>query len=355
MKGDCFIMDEQNSMRMRIFTSWGEVYQTLTPYNVMAGDLITIQPSDGAEPHKHEVAAVIDLDNLQNSKGYMILSGMTLGDRISNIVTMIKNHDAVFTIEDGIMSLIKQSDGAAKTEVAREKQPIVCIINGYSGSGKDTLINAVSQVLDVEYVHPFYTGPIDEMVECIRKAESREMGFFGDMTIDNEIANKTDKYRTLLYDLKTAWDKFNMGMLRFCLYQIDRQINEESDTGVQHDVVFIPLRSPADIKYVRDRLVNQMGIITITVLIKSWVTANDHPGTGDDDVENYPYDIVIKNHYGEIKMFQLQATMFAQALGRAIQNYGIDRTTKVVRVHPDNKPTVSTDVQNETGLDNPIM
>lgn len=149
-------------------------------------------------------------------------------------------------------------------------KPLVVIINGAGGVGKDTICSVLSDHF-ITYTYSSIT-PIKEAAAVI--------GWEGE---------KTDRDRKMLSDLKNICIEYNDLPFKYMSEKL-----EEVRTYRIADVVIFHIREPQEIdkfkRYVIDR-----GYTCKTLLIRSERVQQSYGNHADDDVENYPYDMVYQN------------------------------------------------------------
>lgn len=153
----------------------------------------------------------------------------------------------------------------------------IIVINGKGGSGKDTLVEYLSEHSGLKIMNISSIDPIKEIL--------KNTGYW-----DGE--EKSDRVRKMLSDMKKAFEEYN-GLS-------SEYINKHAKFFIisTRDVLFVHIREPEEIskfvKYVEDILKYPV----TTLLITSDRTNDKQYGNeSDDDVEHYSYDFVYNNSH----------------------------------------------------------
>ena len=152
----------------------------------------------------------------------------------------------------------------------KSTKPIVIIINGAGGVGKDTICRVFrghSLVLVYSSIQPI-------------KRIAYEIGWNGE---------KTDKARKMLSDLKDICTEYNDLPFKYMAEKLEGTKNDED-----LDFVIFHIREPQEIDKFK-RYVIEQGYTCKTLLIRSKRAQQSYGNHADDDVENYPYDMVYQN------------------------------------------------------------
>jgi hypothetical protein len=150
------------------------------------------------------------------------------------------------------------------------KLPLVIIINGAGGVGKDSVCDVIANNY-VTFVYSSIT-PIKRIAHYI--------GWDGE---------KTDKARKMLSDLKDICTEYNDLPFKYMKEKL-------FDTRFYRDVDFVcfHIREPEEIAKFR-QYAKEQGYTCKTLLIRSERAQQSYGNHADDDVENYPYDMVYQN------------------------------------------------------------
>ena len=151
----------------------------------------------------------------------------------------------------------------------RPIKPLVVIINGAGGVGKDTICSVLSDHF-ITYTYSAIT-PI--------KVAAAVIGWEGE---------KTEKDRKMLSDLKDICIRYNNLPFKYMSEKL------EETTVYKIDVVIFHIREPQEIAKFRQYVIAQ-GHTCKTLLIRSERAQQSYGNHADDDVENYPYDMVYQN------------------------------------------------------------
>lgn len=152
----------------------------------------------------------------------------------------------------------------------RPIKPLVIIINGAGGVGKDTICSVLSN----HFVTFAYSS-----IRPIKRI-AYEIGWEGE---------KTDKARKMLSDLKDICTEYNDLPFKYMVARLEDAVNIDG----LHCVIF-HIREPQEIDKFK-RYVIEQGYTCKTLLVRSERAQQSYGNHADDDVENYPYDMVYQN------------------------------------------------------------
>lgn len=148
----------------------------------------------------------------------------------------------------------------------------VIIINGAGGVGKDTICNIVAS---------HYKTEIVSSIDIIKKIAT--MGGWN-------CSDKSHEARKLLSSLKKDFAEYNDLPTNYILDKYNKFMD---DNGT---ILFVHIREPNEI----EKFKNQVHSKCITLLITSdKIKPGNYGNTSDDNVENYNYDYVYENKYGD--------------------------------------------------------
>lgn len=150
-------------------------------------------------------------------------------------------------------------------------KPIVLIINGSGGVGKDTICNILSKHINTMVFSSI--EPIKTIAELL--------GWEGE---------KTPEARKFLSDLKDICTEYNNLPFRYMCENLFRTEVYEPDVIL---VVF-HIREPEEIEKFRKYAI-RTGHTCRTLMIKSSRAMESYGNHADDDVENYQYDLIYQN------------------------------------------------------------
>ena len=229
----------------------------------------------------------------------------------------------IFSVEAGLATTVVMNP----EDTTSAHYPVVCILNGTGGSGKDTFISAVNQ-----HCSAMRLTSVNEVYEVADKFidyTAPFVGEFGELTkIDpaGERDQKTDRFRTFMSDLKTAWTKFCDGPTICLLGELKTTVEKLLNAGEEYDVVFMIIREPVEIDKIKNYIIQNMGIMCITALVDGQVSPDAYTNYADRGVDKYEYDLVIHNEYNTTTMLELQAMLFATLLTQANSAIGLKAT-----------------------------
>ena len=192
---------------------------------------------------------------------------------------------------------------------------LVVLIGGKGTSGKSTFISYVQGILGANKCQEFSTiDPVKEIVEFMRSLEeaaimaslglSQYQYHLDPSPLSKEIIEKTDKYRSLLHDIKMIW----------C--DVDDGPNVITFGKVQHfftnngEIAFVNCREPEQFAHIIDTLSKNKPEWTIVTLNIIRDGAGDTiTNQGDQDTNNFKYDIAINNN-GTLEDLKNKAKVF---------------------------------------------
>ena len=182
---------------------------------------------------------------------------------------------------------------------------VVILIGGKGTSGKSTFISYVQGILGADKCQEFST--IDPAKEIVRRMyEQEQHAIFKAMGLDNPMAalkiehpapilkdinEKTDKYRSLLHDIKMAWCEIDDGpnVITFCLVQYFFKKNG--------NIAFVNCREPEQFDHIKEVLAKDKpdwNIVTLCVYRPGH--GEDITNEGDKTTDQYEYDYSIYNN-----------------------------------------------------------
>lgn len=174
-------------------------------------------------------------------------------------------------------------------------EPIVVIINGVGGSGKDTFVHLIKDKLKtIINPSPFANDKIS-IVKNISTIDSVRIAarFLG-----CDVHEKDDKCRRFLHELKKLSAEY---------YDIPYQNCRKTIYDGGYKICFVHCREPEEIK----RFVDEFGAITVLVRRPDIHTPDN---SSDMGVENYKYDYVIEND-GDYFDLSRKAVKFIHDIG----------------------------------------
>lgn len=220
------------------------------------------------------------------------------------------------SVESGITT------GVANANFGLHPYPVVCIINGAGGNGKDTFVNAVGKHCSAQNL-----SSVDIPKDVVNTLLMISSEFDANAMVEKE--NKTTKYRQLIHAVKMAWADFNDGPNKYLIYNLTNLLTEQINNQGLYDVVFFHVREKDEIEKLKSDIMSKVGIPVITVLINGLVDPATYSGgcEADAQVLNYQYDLTIANTPGNMAVFEMQAMMFANLIKIANSTYGIYHAT----------------------------
>ena len=247
-------------------------------------------------------------------------SGASFG-AVSNanvaIIDCLKNNKGMaFSVESGIINNIVTSNFGI------HPYPVVCIINGAGGNGKDTFINAVAKHCSVQNL-----SSVDVPKDVVDIMLNMSNEWDENALVEKE--KKTTKYRQFLHAVKMAWSDFNDGPNGYLMHNLKELLNEHKMGRSLYDMVFFHVREKEEIEHLKNDIMSKIGVPVITVLINGLIDPDTYAGgcEADAQVTNYKYDLNIMNTPGNMAVFEMQAMMFANLIKVANTSYGIYNAT----------------------------
>lgn len=149
-------------------------------------------------------------------------------------------------------------------------KPLVIIINGAGGVGKDTVCDVISKN---------YQTFVCSSITPIKRI-AHHIGWKGE---------KTDKDRKMLSDLKDICTEYNDLPFKYMAEKL-----ELARTEPNVDIMIFHIREPQEIAKFR-QYAKEQTYTCKTLLIRSERAQQSYGNHADDDVENYPYDMVYQN------------------------------------------------------------
>lgn len=189
---------------------------------------------------------------------------------------------------------ILAAKGDMKTEFVA---PPVFIINGFGGSGKDTFIELVDEILSsacscrgfIANISPIYPA-IEKAIEALSpdmEVMLKHTSIMEDYS-PGEIFSKTPQWRTLAHEIKNAWHKVNDGPNVWILSKVISAVTVNEKPGA----IFIHVREAENIERLETALI-KMGFAVASILVDGRVSESSQPE--DRSVLDYKYDIIIDN------------------------------------------------------------
>ncbi|MBE6637240.1 MAG: hypothetical protein E7618_05495 [Ruminococcaceae bacterium] len=152
-----------------------------------------------------------------------------------------------------------------------EQKKLVIVINGAGGVGKDTLCNALTE--DFSVINISAITPIKEI--------AAQHGWKGE---------KDDRSRRFLAELKRIFADYNDLPTRYLVEQYHHFAASDAE------ILCVHIRESDQIA----RFVREVSLPCLSLLVRRDVISSHHYGNqADDEVENYPYDLIFDNNAPE--------------------------------------------------------
>ena len=239
---------------------------------------------------------------------------MTDKSKIANFVEMLRQPITIDILNGNVNTSTSMMD----TSNVKNPIPVICIINGAGGNGKDTFVEAVGKS-----VAAFNISSIDTVKKIAGLMANSTASMEGTMLVkpNKEIGEKSNKYRKFLSDLKRVWTEYCDGPTYDMLSQVSNLIKRQAQGMEHHDIIFLHIREPENIVKMKELVDQLYGAICITVLVTGLVDPSQYDNESDRNVENYAYDLTVVNKPGDLQGFKERAALFGRriaAINRAI-------------------------------------
>ena len=211
------------------------------------------------------------------------------------------------------------------------KLPIVIIINGAGGTGKDTFVNYLEKFA-FEFSDNMFgkynmlygihtTSTVDlvyEAIYCMLNKDKRDV-------VKDMILKKSDEFRQFMHEIKMSWTKFNDGPMNYIISQYNNCAHiSECMNGLFKNpriqlrpkfAMTVMSREAEEIHKFKE-IFNQAGVLVLTVFVDGITSAKDYKNDCDSKVtlNAYPYDLVIHNPYGHEDQLEHEAYDFTKRL-----------------------------------------
>ena len=174
-------------------------------------------------------------------------------------------------------------------------EPIVVVINGVGGSGKDTFVQIIKDKLkSIDNPSPF----ANDKISIVKNISTIDTVRIAARFLGCDVYEKDDKCRKFLSELKKLSGKY---------YDTPYQKCRKSIYNGEYKVCFVHCREPEEIQ----RFVDEFGAITVLVR-RPDIHVPDN--ASDMGVENYKYDYYVDND-GDYFDLSRKAVKFIQDIG----------------------------------------
>ena len=195
--------------------------------------------------------------------------------------------------------------------------PVVILISGAGGNGKDTFINYVNQSMAVYNLSTI--DPIKEVASTL--INLTVTSDYSAVDSKKEMDDKSDRYREFLHELKMAWSKFNDGPNINMLEETRHVLTMHEDERERYDVIFIHVREAKEIACLKKDIERHFGIACLTMCVQGLVDPSSYENECDKNVNEYAYDLYITNT--DLEILKIQAMFFAARLENVNKTLGI--------------------------------
>lgn len=234
------------------------------------------------------------------------------------VVDMVKAN-TVFNIETGLTQT--QNDDIVNYH--GPFYPIIILISGAGGNGKDTFIDNCGK-----YCAAYNLSSINEIKEVAKTL----CDYTDDLEKDGYITpvfcagknrvEKTDRYRQFLHQLKMAWSDFCDGPNQVLFGNLRKTIELSLNDGENYDLIFMHVREAAEIAQLKNMIEDELGLLCVTVKVSGLIDPSAYENDCDKNVDEYEFDFNIQNHENQEAVFAMQAMLFAQGMIAANKQYG---------------------------------
>ncbi len=151
----------------------------------------------------------------------------------------------------------------------------VIIINGVAQSGKDTFVEYLRALIENILIEPQRRVVNISSIDYVKHVAEHQFGW-------NRVKN--EKGRAFLSELKDAWTKYNNGPFHLMIDTIQQCTDD--------DIITVMCREVVEIGKLRNALYDTCKVMTLIVTRPNLLVPNN---TGDKQVFNYTYDVIIHN------------------------------------------------------------
>jgi len=236
-----------------------------------------------------------------------------IAKRQCKIIAQINNID---------LHILEIKDEILNNPINYNKKPLVFIISGVATGGKDLFIKYVTDYVNdylIKFSYNVYnTSSIDEVKRIVDYMNTVDNSLVAKEAIDN----KTDKYRTLLHDIKMAWSAFDDGPNQVIYNLINKIMTRHCELMYNPSFIFVHVREANEIDNMKQYLIYNMELIPISIGVIGHSNPKDFTNEGDALANEYDYDIIIPNN-GNVKEFRETSCVFARNAMCARAYYGI--------------------------------
>lgn len=242
---------------------------------------------------------------------------MDLAARKSKMIELIKE-PITFNILDGVTRIPAET---STEPPLKNPMPVICIINGAGGNGKDTFVDSVGRS-----VAAFNISSVD----VVRHIDEELDKYLGDvidqMTINpvEERKKKSNLYRKFLSDVKRAWEDYCDGPTWSMINSIDYLFRRQMRGYERHDIIFLHIREPRNIDKMKALVEERYGAICLTLIVSGLVDPKFYDNDSDRFVENYEYDLRVVNTPADLNGFRERAALFGERIHQINSIHGVE-------------------------------
>ena len=232
----------------------------------------------------------------------------------------------------------------------RSVYPVIVILNGTGGVGKGTFAKMVSDYSQGKAVELSTVDPLRPIADQLIKTYSdnyKDLYIDPPMTAKENVDIRSDKWRTLMHDLKSAWQNIDDAPNLYLLGKVVRIIttsNEDTMPGI----IFVNIRESENIEKFRQYCYT-MGLLCFSLLVDGKIDPNTISNDSDKNVYDYTYDITVYNK-GNLDDLSIIAFIFEKFVNRANRSFGISvmkqqNSDIVIDTNNSKDDTITTDVE----------
>ena len=254
--------------------------------------------------------------------------------RSLDLVEVIKSP----TLTSGVETQV-DLDAVMPTDID-DPYPVVILINGTGGCGKGTLIKQIHQYTEAPVYELSTVDPIRPVAKDLIKCQQDWwMDLYAEddrpMSAADEVDEKGGPYRQLLRDIKEAWSKHGDGPNAYAIGATIRLIEDRNWTvgedGLPYRdplsefpmpaMIFVNVREPENLDALKEAYW-ELGLLCITLKMEGIEHEEKDLASSDLLVDDYAYDLVIRNK-GTIDDLSVLAFTMSTFIRRANRMYGI--------------------------------
>lgn len=203
--------------------------------------------------------------------------------------------------------LISDIDHQPEPAMQEIRLPIVCLLNGTGGSGKDTFVDMCRDAGLHDLIHESTINPVKAAAQILIENDRRDC-------VMDAVIDKTEEYRLFLHNIKMAWSTFSNGSTHYVYNLVKDTIIKVAANQMKNPVIiFVDVREPDELERLKQTL-TKSGIVVITTIVRGLVKPADHENEADANVENYRYEYTVVNIPGDLDNLRSYAEFFVSRI-----------------------------------------